>query len=558
MKNLWTKDGGIYCGLEVLDPYVDQTKCALKTPWKTASCVFNYTGEGHMIIIGPNGSGKTRYMLVPNLCALPNWSILVVDPKGELAVWTAKHRKDNGSEIVTFDPYGVIDRLHPGLTEELPYLKSRRFNPIAMLDPTSDYFTDDANAIGEALINKVDGENPHWGESAQDLVNGLVMALRIRDPENSLADLRDVIGLEAKDLGLYLKDIISDTNSEPAIATKLNRFAVINPDCRELISILSNALTQTRWLDSKPIRRDLSGEAYDFAGMKRRPVTVFLILPPSQLIAQATWLRLMISAVLTPLMRSTTQAHDVPALLMLDEFAALGRLEVIERTMPVMRGYGIKLCMVLQDLSQLKSCYHIGSESFIANAGVTLSFAPNDMTTRKYLAEMSGKREYWVWTNSMTKSFTNNSNWVNQPPNLSYQDSRTYYHDYVYPEHELALMQRGQAVVFEYQRPPRRILLPDPSQLNAGKVLMQAEAFAEQCKVNDEARSEKNKIDIDVNGADCVDKQPSVSGSEKDLTNNAGATSSGTDNTDTGNRSSPPPMSEHHPSQLFLFDQPPL
>jgi len=42
---------------------------------------------------------------------------------------------------------------------------------------------------------------------------------------------------------------------------------------------------------------------------------------------------------------------------MLDEFAALGHMEVLERTMSQMRGYGIKMLMVLQDISQLKSCY---------------------------------------------------------------------------------------------------------------------------------------------------------------------------------------------------------
>jgi type IV secretion system protein VirD4 len=506
--NIWSTDGGIYCGHEVLEPYDNQTVCALNSPWKPTSGIFNYTGDGHLILIGPNGSGKTRNELVPNLFDLPNWSTLVVDPKGELAVWTAKHRKDAGSEIVIFDPFGVIERRYPGLVKELPYLKSRGFNAIAMLDPDSDDFADDAKLISEALI-KVDERDAHWGESAQALVTGLVMALRMTTKDdgspNSLAEVRQVLGMAPEALGAYISGLVRDTASEPAITAKLNRFTEINPANKELFSILSTAVTQTNWLDSKPIRSALSGGAFDFSAMKRRPVTVYLILPPRYLVTHSAWLRIMITAVLTPLIRSTTQDQDVPVLLMLDEFAALGRLEVIERTMPLMRGYGIKLWMILQDISQLKNSYKMLWESFIANAGIIQSFAPNDMTTREYLANLSGNRHYWVWTNSRTKSVTSNSNWGSESTSQSYQDSRTNFRDKIYPEDALAQMKREQSVLFEYQCPPRRILLPDPSKmsdfypsqlslpaptrLSIGEILRQADEFAAQYDVSKEVAS---------------------------------------------------------------------
>ena len=493
----WTIDGGIYCGKEVQETVKEPILCALNSQWKLTNSIFNYTGDGHLILIGPNGSGKTRNLLVPNLCVLPNWSTLVVDPKGELAVWTAKHRKDAGSEIVTFDPFGVIESRYPGLVKELPYLKSQGLNPIAILDPDSDDFADDAKLIGEALI-KVDGRDAHWGTSAQALVTGLIMALRMKTKDdgsaNSMADLRRLLGLAPDALGKTIAKIVEDTKSEPAITAKLNRFTEIKPENRELFSVLSTAVNQTEWLDSKPIQRALSGGTYDFAEMKLRPITIYLVLPPRFIETHSIWLRLMITAVLMPLIRSTAQDQDVPVLFVLDEFAALGRLEVIERNMPLMRGYGIKLCMVLQDISQLKNCYKMLWESFISNAGVIQSFAPNDMTTREYLANLSGKRSYWVWTNSIAKSFPNNSSWDNEPPSRSYQDSRTYFLDKIYPEHELAQMKRGQAVLFEYQCPPRRIFLPDPSQLNAGIILKQAEDFAEQCKVKQKEHQKKKSI----------------------------------------------------------------
>ena len=44
-------------------------------------------------------------------------------------------------------------------------------------------------------------------------------------------------------------------------------------------------------------------------------------------------------------------------LFLLDEFAALGRLEAVERAMGLMAGYGLQLWPILQDLSQLRALY---------------------------------------------------------------------------------------------------------------------------------------------------------------------------------------------------------
>ena len=44
-------------------------------------------------------------------------------------------------------------------------------------------------------------------------------------------------------------------------------------------------------------------------------------------------------------------------LFLLDEFAALGRLEPVERAMGLMAGYGMQLWSILQDLHQLRATY---------------------------------------------------------------------------------------------------------------------------------------------------------------------------------------------------------
>ena len=114
-----------------------------------------------MLLFGPNGTGKGTRFLIPNFLSIKDRSIVVVDPKGELAAVTADYRR-TVSEVIMLNPFDVLG------------LGSAGFNPLAALDPQSPNFYDDAAALGEALI-KIEGKDPHWSESAQGLLVALIM-----------------------------------------------------------------------------------------------------------------------------------------------------------------------------------------------------------------------------------------------------------------------------------------------------------------------------------------------------------------------------------------------
>ena len=63
---------------------------------------------------------------------------------------------------------------------------------------------------------------------------------------------------------------------------------------------------------------------------------------------------MMVASILRPLLRSV-ERPPVPVLFMLDEFAQLGRMEIIEDNYALMRGYGVKLWTIWQDLNQAKT-----------------------------------------------------------------------------------------------------------------------------------------------------------------------------------------------------------
>jgi type IV secretion system protein VirD4 len=179
------------------------------------------------------------------------------------------------------------------------------------------------------------------------------------------------------------------------LRSKAHRFTIDGKSTRDVIA---TAINDTRLLDSPALQRDLSGEAIDWELMKRQVTTVYLILPADRLETHANYLRLVVTSALRSLLRSETRSTLPPILFMLDEFAQLGYLPVIENAMGIARGYGIQLWPFLQDLNQLKALYKDRWQTFIGNRGVLTAFAPRDMFTADYLSKLCGNKTIIVQT----------------------------------------------------------------------------------------------------------------------------------------------------------------
>ncbi len=75
----------------------------------------------------------------------------------------------------------------------------------------------------------------------------------------------------------------------------------------------------------------------------------------------------------------------------MDEFHALGPMQVIERAAGLIAGFGVRLWPILQDLTQLQRDYPKSWETFLGNAGLTQWFGINDLTTLEYLSKRLGQ-----------------------------------------------------------------------------------------------------------------------------------------------------------------------
>lgn len=94
---------------------------------------------------------------------------------------------------------------------------------------------------------------------------------------------------------------------------------------------------------------------------------------------------------------------DHKPLLMVDECAALGRLEALETGMGMLREY-THTVLVFQDLGQLRAIYgHDRATSFMAASGCQVTFGVSDIRTAQDLADDIGRTTVLARSNGLSE-----------------------------------------------------------------------------------------------------------------------------------------------------------
>lgn len=361
--------------------------------------LLRYDGPAHLLTMAPTRSGKGVGTIIPNLLLLDR-SVICIDPKGENARVTASTRARKG-DVWCLDPFSVSGS------------PTARYNPLSWLDSASLDLAEDAQMIADALVHDEPGQGgeAHWNEEAKALIAGIILHTVVHEPPTlvTLATVRDKLTRDAVGFGALLADMKASVGAHGLIARSANR--QLSKSSREAAGVLSSAQRHTHFLDSPRIVDSTSVSDFRFADLKQRRGTVFLCLPPDRLNTYARWLRLLVAQAVTDMARSPARP-DRPVLFLLDEFAALGRIEPVERAMGLMAGYGMQLWPILQDMHQLKANYGERAGTFMSNAGVIQAFGVNDHATAEMLSRTIGDTtiEYTTRNSSHSTSWTQPAN----------------------------------------------------------------------------------------------------------------------------------------------------
>jgi type IV secretion system protein VirD4 len=348
------------------------------------------SGNAPSLIFGPPGSRKTVGLIVPQLLdEAGKRSFVVIDPKGEIAAICANYRRRvcGADNVKIINPYGL-------LTDIRPDLKSAQWNPLNDLEPGDRLtFADEAQARGDALIKTSTHEsNPFFPDAARSGVTAGVMwevlqadAMTAAHPDapvpRSLANVRRTLCQEPEKLKATIKEMVDSGDYD--IAT---RAAKLLGDNREIEAIKATIEVNTQWM-TPPLRDDMyAAKGVDFRDCTKRPTTIFIIVPTTELQSKAVYLRLALSAALRALY---TRPDGVPTTLIVEEGFVIGHHAEIEQALSILRGFGSRMTVVFQSYSQIKKLYPETHGLF--TAGAVLAFRPADLDTAEMLVKKAGK-----------------------------------------------------------------------------------------------------------------------------------------------------------------------
>lgn len=130
------------------------------------------------------------------------------------------------------------------------------------------------------------------------------------------------------------------------------------------------------------------------AGLRKRPTTLYVIIPTNKLDESSKLLNIFFSSVIgNNLTKQLGEEPDLKyqMLMLMDEFTAMGRVDVWAKRISISASYGVRDLCIVQSRSQLKSAYgEDDAQNFITNHGAQIVFAPREQSDANEYSEMLG------------------------------------------------------------------------------------------------------------------------------------------------------------------------
>ena len=353
----------------------------LPNPSPRLDAVWEANRESHSLCIAKTGSGKGRNSLIPHLLTWRG-SAVVIDPKGEAAAVTGRFReKDLGQKVIYLDPFKVVSKTPDTL------------NPLDTIEFSGDSPEEFAIAAPSLLHPDHTGslKDPFWDNNGDNLISAVTCYMLACEPpeKRTFGRLREL--LMCDDV-VYSLAVLLDTAGKtmPDMArTCIANFLSTAEITRS--GILTTAQQHLRLLADPNVVKALDSTSFDLDAFRQgEPMTIYLILPVTRLHSHGLLLRSWLSTLFSVAM-SRKKMPKTQTGFWVDEVAAIGTLTQLSTAFTLLRGYGVKVSIYLQDLQQLKKLYPNDWETMVNNAGELQLFQPSNHFVARQLAELFGK-----------------------------------------------------------------------------------------------------------------------------------------------------------------------
>ncbi|MFN8681313.1 conjugal transfer protein TraG [Paracoccus sp. P2] len=338
-----------------------------------------HDGPEHVLCFAPTRSGKGVGLVVPTLLTWPA-SAIVHDIKGENWTLTAGFRAKHG-RVMLFDPTNA---------------RSSAYNPLLEVRQ-GEWEVRDVQNIADILVDpegSLDKRN-HWEKTSHSLLVGAILHVLYAEKDKTLAGVANFLSDPRRPVEATLRAMmdtphLGEAGVHPVIASSARE--LLNKSENERSGVLSTAMSFLGLYRDPVVARVTSRCDWRIADLvgNREPVTLYLVVPPSDINRTKPLIRLILNQIgrrLTEELTTSGKRHRL--LLMLDEFPALGRLDFFESALAFMAGYGLKSFLIAQSLNQIERAYG-PNNAILDNCHVRVSFATNDERTARRVSDALG------------------------------------------------------------------------------------------------------------------------------------------------------------------------
>lgn len=327
------------------------------------------TTDGHILVVGGAGSGKTSGIAIPSLMSWKD-RVFAIDIKGELYQKTKSKRDIN--KIKVFNP---TDRNAYG------------YDPFYMLRNTSD-ISSEARQLALAICPMgPETKDPFWIKSAQNLLTGLLLYYFLQDMNFS----ETVQEIKKVPVQQQIAHIMSD-NENPRnnlAQMELAQFVGLNEKTLSgIFTELSNRISI--FATNMDLQEALSGKGKCITPKDLEDYDIYCCIPEHKLEEWKDLLGMMCNQFLKSFERRS-EDNQTPILFLIDEFPRLGKIEAISNGLATLRSKKIHIALFVQSKAQLNVNYGKDMAEVITdNCSYKAILKASEPTTQEWCSKLVG------------------------------------------------------------------------------------------------------------------------------------------------------------------------
>jgi type IV secretion system protein VirD4 len=291
-----------------------------------------------------------------------------------------------GQACYLFDPFAEDGR-------------TARWNPFSYVSEDPKRRLNDLQRIAEMLYPDPPNVDPFWTASARSLFLGI--ALYLFETPSLPATVGEVLrqGMASDDegFGQHWKRLVEGRNSgHRPLSSQCVRSLY---DVIDLAPVTASSIRKTftsrldLWLN--PILDAATAESdFDLRELRKKPMSIYVGVNPDDLHRLRPVVNLLFQQAIGLQTRELPEHNPrlkFQVMMLLDEFAALGRLPIIAEAISYLPGYNVRVVMVVQTPSQLREVYGAhNAETMLKSLAARIVFAAKDHADAREISDELG------------------------------------------------------------------------------------------------------------------------------------------------------------------------